>query len=78
MAGNAAAAAAVDLSWLLVRLSEIRRIALATGFDYAKFPRTEYRERRGSALMRLRELKGYGEIAQQLAESTSNDLTSRL
>jgi hypothetical protein len=76
LAADAASAAAVELTWIRDRLLAIRETTISQGFDYARFfDEKEWRERRASALMRLRELLKYAEIVASRADADAQRLS---
>jgi hypothetical protein len=68
LAAEAASRAAIDLSWLLDRILEIRAVPPQNGYDYSRFPKEEWQSRRADALLHLRELMAYAKSSQELVE----------
>lgn len=76
LAADAASKAAVECAWLRDRLQAIRDVPMNTGYDYARFfPHEEWRTRRADALVYLRELVRYADIAADLADGHAKQLS---
>lgn len=75
LAADAASAAAIELTWVLDRVQAIRAVPINVGYDYPRFfPDKEWRERRATGLMRLRELVKLAQAAAELSDQEAKTL----